>query len=132
MRAILTVACLCSLACHAATPLLLGLGDQATPPYKLGEATLPATLPGVAVELLQLAAANCDVALRIKLLPGTRMLKELENGDLDGAGLLSYTAERARCKTAKRRRHSGWRRSAMFCTPAPDTACSGTAPRCRA
>lgn len=95
MRAILTVACLCSLACHAATPLLLGLGDQATPPYKLGEATLPATLPGVAVELLQLAAANCDVALRIKLLPGTRMLKELESGDLDGAGLLSYTAERA-------------------------------------
>lgn len=95
MKALLTLMWLASASSLAATSLLLGLGDQATPPFKLGDAALPAVKPGVAVELLQQAAANCDVTLRIKLLPGTRMLKELESGDLDGAGLLSYTPERA-------------------------------------
>lgn len=95
MRALLSLMCLASACSLAAGSLLLGLGDQATPPYKLGDATLPATRPGVAVELLQRAAANCDISMRIKLLPGARMLKELESGDLDAAGMLSYTAERA-------------------------------------
>lgn len=95
VRVILTLFCLASLACEAASPLLLGLGDQATPPYKMGDADLPANRPGLAVELLQQAARQCDITLQFKLLPGTRLLKELENGGLDAAGLLSYTPERA-------------------------------------
>lgn len=95
MRALLTALCLACPASQAAPALLLGLGDQATPPYKLSDTAVPADKPGVAVELLQQAAARCDVPLRIKLLPGPRLLKELENGDLDAAGLLSYTPERA-------------------------------------
>lgn len=88
---------LCVACAHvfAATPLVVGLGDQATPPYKRGDESLPDSRPGLVVELLQLAAANCDVRLQFKLLPGVRMLKELESSELDSAALLSYTAERA-------------------------------------
>ena len=95
MKTLLITLCLASAPVFAATSLLVGLGDQATPPYKRGDDRLPDRRPGLAVELLQLAAANCDVRLQFKLLPGVRMLKELESSELDGAALLSYTAERA-------------------------------------
>lgn len=95
MKALLTLLWLACAGSHAASTLTLGLGNQASPPYKLGDDTLPATRPGVAVALLQQAAARCDVQLHMTLLPGARMLKALENGELDAAGLLSYSPERA-------------------------------------
>lgn len=87
------------LACYAAAApaetLVMGIGDQAFPPYKLGDATLNPRRPGLSVELMQDVSRSCGLALDIRLLPGARLLKELESGDIDAVMMLSYSAERA-------------------------------------
>ncbi|POZ63841.1 transporter substrate-binding domain-containing protein [Chromobacterium alticapitis] len=94
MKSLLTLLLLGCCAARAET-LAMGIGDQAFPPYKLGDAALDPRHPGLTVELMQDAARGCGLALDIRLLPGARLLKELENGDIDAVMMLSYSAERA-------------------------------------
>ncbi|AOZ50605.1 substrate-binding periplasmic protein [Chromobacterium vaccinii] len=91
---ILLFACGLSVAAVGET-LTVGIGDQAFPPYKMGNDTLDPRRPGLSVELVQAAARSCRLKADIRLLPGARLLKELEHGTLDAVMMLSYTAERA-------------------------------------
>ncbi|KUM05181.1 transporter substrate-binding domain-containing protein [Chromobacterium subtsugae] len=88
------------LACWAvsatAASVVVGVGDQAFPPYKLGNQTLDPRRPGLSVELVRLASQSCGLQADFRLLPGARLLKELENGNVDAVMMLSYTPERAR------------------------------------
>lgn len=94
MKAILILLCLAVPA--AAEPLRLVLGNQASPPYIMGDDELPASNPGLAVELAQAAAGACQLTLQIRRLPGPRLLQALEGGEADAALMLSYNVERAR------------------------------------
>ncbi|MGD1824891.1 ABC-type amino acid transport/signal transduction system, periplasmic component/domain [Chromobacterium violaceum] len=91
---ILLFACGLSAAATAET-LTVGIGDQAFPPYKVGNDTLDPRRPGLSVELVLAAARSCRLKADIRLLPGARLLKALENNAVDTAMMLSYTADRA-------------------------------------
>ncbi|UTH76413.1 ABC transporter substrate-binding protein [Chromobacterium sp. IIBBL 290-4] len=86
----------CWAAAAPAAALIVGIGDQAFPPYKLGNQTLDPSRPGLSVELTRLAVQSCGLKAEFRLLPGARLLKELEIGNLDAVMMLSYTPERAR------------------------------------
>ncbi|AXE29461.1 hypothetical protein DK842_05820 [Chromobacterium phragmitis] len=89
------IACCLSAAAPAAESLAIGIGDQAFPPYKLGDDKLDPRKPGLSVELVQAAARSCKLRADIRLLPGARLLKELETGSVDAVMMLSYTPDRA-------------------------------------
>jgi polar amino acid transport system substrate-binding protein len=83
-----------ALAVHAC-PISIAYSDQASPPYYLGNGDAIPEHPGVAVELLNLAAAKMGCKIQWKRLPGRRALRELEGGSVDAMLLLSYNPERA-------------------------------------
>jgi polar amino acid transport system substrate-binding protein len=89
----LFVGCLALVA--QACPINIVYSDQASPPYYLGNGELIPEHPGVAVELLNLAAAKMGCKINWKRLPGRRALRELEAGSVDAMLLLSYSPERA-------------------------------------
>lgn len=78
-----------------ACPFNIAFGDQASPPYYFGDGDTIAEKPGIAVDLLTLAAARMGCKIEWKRLPGRRALRELESGNIDAMLLLSYTPERA-------------------------------------
>lgn len=78
-----------------ACPFNIVYSDQPSPPYYLGDGEAIPVNPGVAVELLNLAAAKMGCTIKWHRLPNRRALRELENGDSDAMLLLSHTPERA-------------------------------------
>jgi polar amino acid transport system substrate-binding protein len=78
-----------------ACPINIVYSDQASPPYYLGNGEQIPEHPGVAVELVNLAAAKVGCKINWKRLPGRRALRELEAGSVDAMLLLSYNTERA-------------------------------------
>ncbi|SCK13264.1 transporter substrate-binding domain-containing protein [Vogesella sp. LIG4] len=79
----------------AAETLRLVISDQAGMPYLTDTDKADGGLPGLAVELVQLAAQACDITLKIDRLPSLRSLQALRNGTEDAMLLLSYNPERA-------------------------------------
>lgn len=86
---------LCFALMAQACPLRVVYSDQASPPYYLGNGEAIPEHPGVAVELLNLAAAKIGCSIQWKRLPGRRAMRALERGDVDAMLLLSYSPQRA-------------------------------------
>ena len=86
---------LCFALAAQACPLRVVYSDQASPPYYLGNGDAIPEHPGVAVELLNLAAAKIGCPIQWKRLPNRRAQRELENGSVDAMLLLSYSPQRA-------------------------------------
>lgn len=80
---------------RAEPPLRLAYVDVDSAPFLLGRGAEPADPPGVAVEMVQRAVAEAGLALQLQRLPQLRMLHMLETGQIDGAFIFSYNAERA-------------------------------------
>lgn len=76
-------------------PLRVAVSDQPSPPYVMGDGLQFALQPGVAIELLRLAATDCDVPLQLMRQPSMRLLQNLQSGSVQAVLLLSHTAERA-------------------------------------
>lgn len=76
-------------------PLTLAYSDEDLFPFQTGAGTIPLSRPGVAVELIRIAAGDAGVPLVLKRMPGKRVLAEIESGALDGGFLFSFMAERA-------------------------------------
>ncbi|MDK2125374.1 substrate-binding periplasmic protein [Parachitinimonas caeni] len=92
------------LACHgllsppalAAEPQTIQLvySDVDVAPLALGKGSEIPSQPGTTVELIQRAVAEAGYKLKLTRLPPLRMLKSLEESEVDGAFVLSYTEER--------------------------------------
>ena len=78
-----------------ACPFSIVYSDQASPPYYLGDGEAIPANPGIAVELVTLAAAKMGCKIEWKRLPNRRALRELESGPSHAMLLLSYSPERA-------------------------------------
>lgn len=83
------------LSAAAAVPLRVAINDQPAAPYIIGEGKSLASPPGLAVELLQQAAAPCNVYLLLQRQSSLRQLQALRSGTTDAILLLSYNPERA-------------------------------------
>ncbi|MFC3531507.1 hypothetical protein ACFOLG_04850 [Vogesella facilis] len=83
------------LSAAAALPLRVAINDQPAAPYIIGEGKSLASPPGLAVELLQQAAAPCNVYLLLQRQSSLRQLQALRSGAADAILLLSYSPERA-------------------------------------
>jgi polar amino acid transport system substrate-binding protein len=83
-----------ALAAHAC-PFKIVYSDQPSPPYYLGDGEAIPAQPGIAVELLNLAAAKMGCKIVWQRLPNRRALREMESGAADAMLLLSYNPERA-------------------------------------
>ncbi len=79
---------------QAESSLRLVMIDQDSPPYLTGVGRELASPPGLAVELVQLAARRCALRLEVNRLASLRMLQSLRSGMADAALLLSYNPER--------------------------------------
>ncbi|PHV11003.1 substrate-binding periplasmic protein [Chitinimonas sp. BJB300] len=73
----------------------LAFVDVDSAPFLMGKGDRLANPPGLAVELVQQAVTAAGFRAQIQRLPQLRMLKELEEGNIDGAFIFSYTPERA-------------------------------------
>ncbi|WP_338845179.1 transporter substrate-binding domain-containing protein [Massilia sp. W12] len=76
-------------------PIRLAFSDVPSWPWQVGESMALANPPGIAVELIKLAAAQTGMLLQIERMPNKRILQSLQSGALDGAFIYSYSAERA-------------------------------------
>ncbi len=66
------------------------------PPFQLGEGeVVPREHPGMAVELMQMAAAALDIDLELGRLPNRRVVPAVARNDSDCAFALSFLPERA-------------------------------------
>lgn len=95
LRVVVGVFASCAAQVALACPFNIVYSDQASPPYYLGEGEAIPANPGIAVELLTLAAAKMGCKIDWKRLPNRRALRELESGAVHAMLLLSYNPERA-------------------------------------
>ncbi len=75
--------------------LHVGVNQQLSPPYIMGDSLQLQPLPGIAIEQIRSAAGRCDVALQLDRLPPLRLLNNLKSNLVQGVLMLSYTEERA-------------------------------------
>lgn len=75
--------------------LRLGYIDQDARPYLTGTGTEIPARPGIAVELVQRAAAQLGASLVLTRLPARRMVEEVKAGRQDGILGFRYSPERA-------------------------------------
>lgn len=73
----------------------IAYGDVASPPYYLGDGEAIPAKPGLAVELVDVAAAKLGCKIDWQRMPSKRTLWEMEKGRIDGMLLLSFSDERA-------------------------------------
>ncbi len=73
----------------------LAVVDVDSVPFLMGKGDRLANPPGLAVELVQQVVTAAGIRAQIQRLPQLRMLKELEEGTIDGAFIFSYTPDRA-------------------------------------
>lgn len=95
LRSVVCIAAGCLAQVALACPFSIVYSDQASPPYYLGDGEAIPANPGIAVELVNQAAAKMGCKVEWKRLPGRRALRELEIGAAQAMLLLSYTPERA-------------------------------------
>jgi len=83
--------------CHAAPACVLSLAytEHPSAPFLEGEGMNTPAHPGIAVEIVTLAAAQAGCTVRLTRLANLRVLRSAETGDIDGAILFSYDTERA-------------------------------------
>ena len=83
--------------CPAAPACVLSLAytEHPSAPFLEGEGLVAPAHPGVAVEIVTLAAAEAGCAVHLTRLANLRVLRSAETGDIDGAILFSYDTERA-------------------------------------
>ena len=95
LRCVVGVFASCFAQVALACPFSIVYSDQASPPYYLGDGEAIPANPGIAVELVTLAATKMGCKIEWKRLPGRRALRELESGAAHAMLLLSYSPERA-------------------------------------
>lgn len=97
LRLCLFLACLFTLwpgLSARAADLRLAYSDVSTYPWQTGEGLQMATPPGMAVDLIRLAAQDLGVGVQFERLPNKRVLLALQHGEIDGAFIYSHNAER--------------------------------------
>lgn len=75
--------------------LTVAYSDTAAPPYLIGDGTAVPAQPGIAVELVNLAAAAIHCKVTWERLPNRRVLRAVELGEVDAMLMFSYSEERA-------------------------------------
>ncbi|MDT8990456.1 transporter substrate-binding domain-containing protein [Curvibacter sp. APW13] len=88
---LLLVCCGGAWACN----LTVAYSDTAAPPYLVGDGATVPDQPGIAVELVNLAAAAIQCKVSWERLPGRRVLRAVEYGEVDAMLMFSYSEERA-------------------------------------
>ncbi|MBL4907456.1 MAG: transporter substrate-binding domain-containing protein [Sneathiella sp.] len=78
----------------AATELTFCTEDKDQPPYVIGDAGILDQNPGVAVEMVNMAAKRIGVSVKFKRAPWKRCLAILEKGEVDGVFMGSYKKAR--------------------------------------
>ncbi|MFC7421877.1 substrate-binding periplasmic protein [Iodobacter arcticus] len=80
---------------QARVTLRIGVNQQSSPPYIMGDSLQLQPLPGIAIEQIRSVAGRCDVLLELERLPPLRLLNSLKTNLVQGVLMLSYTEERA-------------------------------------
>ncbi|MCX7207298.1 MAG: ABC transporter substrate-binding protein [Proteobacteria bacterium] len=94
---LLSISLLVSLPVAAAQEMTLriGVNQQSSPPYIMGDSLQLQSLPGIAIEQVYAAATHCSVLPKIERYPPLRLLNSLKSNLIQGVLMLSYTEERA-------------------------------------
>ncbi len=102
MRSLLILAAWVFAATTAAAPVCdisLAYTEHPSAPFLEGEGLSAPARPGIAVEIVSAAAAQAGCNVHLTRLANLRVLRSAETGDIDGAILFSYDAERGRLMT---------------------------------
>ncbi|MBV8636437.1 MAG: transporter substrate-binding domain-containing protein [Burkholderiaceae bacterium] len=85
-----------SAAVSAASPCEISLAyvEHPSAPYIEGEGMVAPAKPGIAVEIVNLAASQAACTVHLSRQANLRVLRSVEAGEFDGAILFSYEAER--------------------------------------
>ena len=84
------------LPCYSlAQDVSLAYGDQAFPPYQMGQGRLTDIEPGLAIDVVLQTAQMLGIQVQLQRMPVKRLLHELELKHLDGAIGYSFTVDRA-------------------------------------
>lgn len=75
--------------------LRIGVNQQSSPPYIMGDSLQLQALPGIAIEQVRTAATHCGILPKIERYPPLRLLNSLKSNLIQGVLMLSYTEERA-------------------------------------
>ncbi|NHQ86654.1 amino acid ABC transporter substrate-binding protein [Iodobacter sp. HSC-16F04] len=75
--------------------LRIGVNQQSSPPYIMGDSLQLQPLPGIAIEQVRAAATHCGIVPDIERYPPLRLLNSLKSNLIQGVLMLSYTGERA-------------------------------------
>lgn len=107
-----SVRCLAASACD----MTFAYTEHPSPPFLEGEGLNVPARPGVAVDIVNAAAAQAGCGLHLVRLANLRVLRSVEAGEVDGAILFSYDAERGALMRYPMRgdQPDGTRRLAMF------------------
>lgn len=81
--------------CCLAQDVSLAYGDQAFPPYQMGQGRLIDSEPGLAIDVVLQTAQMLGIQVKLQRMPVKRLLHELELEQLDGAIGYSFTVDRA-------------------------------------
>ena len=79
-----------------AVELTLSYQINPSPPYQMGTGVNVAEPPGIALDIINAAAKALNLKIIYKRYPNVRVLHLLEYGQIDGAFMFSYKAERAK------------------------------------
>ncbi|MDN3578984.1 transporter substrate-binding domain-containing protein [Chitinimonas viridis] len=77
-----------------ATTLKLGYSDVENFPYQMGNGERPAAPPGLAVDLIDLAAQDIGIKVEFIRMPARRLLQDMGAGLIDGAFIFSFKDDR--------------------------------------
>ncbi len=86
-----------ALACvgaHAAEKIRLGYSDVENFPFQSGDGSVVGDPPGLAVELIRLAAQELHVDVEFVRLPAMRLFVAMQSNDIDGAFIFSFKEDR--------------------------------------
>ncbi len=83
----------CSMA--GAETIHLAYADTESFPYQIGNSNRISAQPGIAVDIIQTIARQNNWTVELERLPGKRVLYSLEQGEIDGAFIFSYNAQRS-------------------------------------
>jgi polar amino acid transport system substrate-binding protein len=86
-----------ALACvsvRAAEKVRLGYSDVQNFPYQSGDGSVVGDPPGLAVELIRLAAHELGVDVEFVRLPAMRLFVAMQSNDIDGAFIFSFKEDR--------------------------------------
>lgn len=80
---------------RAAETMRIAYEDRAQPPYYFGDgAVVDPVAPGIAVELIKMAAAQAGIEVQFLRMPWTRCLTSLQKGEVDAIFNSSYKEDR--------------------------------------